>query len=61
MKTSNANETYAPKSLVETVTALNNAISGKVDPSTVNAVSDRVSTLEDYFSTAEDSDATINK
>ena len=43
------------------VTALNNAISGKVDPSTVTAVSDRVSTLEGYFSTAEDSDATINK
>ena len=43
------------------VTALNNAISGKVDPSTVIAVSDRVSALEGYFSTAEDSDTTINK
>lgn len=52
---------YTTGQVDEKVTALNNAISGKVDPSTVNAVSDRVSTLEGYFSTAEDSDATINK
>ena len=53
--------TYTTGEIDAKVTALNNAISGKVDPSTVSAVSNRVSTLEDYFSTAEDSDATINK
>ena len=52
---------YTTGEIDEKVTALNNAISGKVDPSTVTAVSDRVSTLEGYFSTAEDSDTTINK
>lgn len=52
---------YTTGEIDEKVTALNNAISGKVDPSTVTAVSDRVSTLEGYFSTTEDSDATINK
>lgn len=52
---------YTTGQVDEKVTALNNAISGKADPSTVNAVSDRVSALEGYFSTAEDSDATINK
>ena len=43
------------------VTAINNAINAKADPSSVTAVSDRVSTLENYFSTTEDVDTTINK
>ena len=43
------------------VTTINNAINAKADPSSVTAVSDRVSTLENYFSTTEDSDTTINK
>lgn len=52
---------YTTGQVDEKVTALNSAIAAKADPSSVTAVSNRVTTLEEYFSTSEDSDATINK